>query len=90
MMTDEPKTAADYADNAALYAGQLIGLLHSLSGGPRYATLSGLHAYLVTEMAMILGGRTAAELCERAADRIRDLPPLPQDTLATVRPMGRA
>ena len=49
-MTDEPKTAVDYAAIAALYAGELIGLLHSLSGGPRYATLSGLHAYLVTEI----------------------------------------
>ena len=90
MMTDEPKTAAEYADCAAMYADELIGLLHSLSGGPRYATLAGLHAYLVTELAVILGGRTAAEMCERAADRIRDLPPLPHDTLATVRPMGSA
>ena len=90
MMTDEPKTAAEYADCAAFYAGEFIGLLHSLSGGPRYATLAGLHAYLVTELAVILGGRTAAEMCERAADQIRDLPPLPHDTLATARPMGSA
>ena len=90
MMTDEPKTAAEYADCAAMYAGELIGLLHSLSGGPRYATLSGLHAYLVTEMAAILGGQTAAALCESAANRIRDLPPLPLDRLATARPVGRA
>ena len=89
-VTDEPKTAAEYADNAALYAGELIGLLHSLSGGPRYATLSGLHAYLVTELAVLMGGKKAAAMCENAADRIRDLPPLPLDGLATARPMGSA
>ena len=89
-MTDEPKTAAEYAAIAALYAGELIGLLHSLSGGPRYATLSGLHAYLVTELPVLMGGKKTAAVCENAADGIRDLPPLPLDGLATARPMGSA
>ena len=89
-MSHEPNSPADYAKNAAVYAGQLIGLLHQLSGGPLEATLAGLHAYLVTELAVLMGGKKAAAVCENAADRIRDLPPLPLDGLATARPMGSA
>lgn len=89
-MTDEPRTPADYADTAALYAGELIGLLHQFSGGPLEATLAGLHAYLVTELAVLMGGKKAAAVCENAADRIRRFPPLPLDGLATACPMGSA
>ena len=83
-------THARHADQAILIGAELIDKVHELCGGPRTATLAGLHAYLVTELAALMGGTAAAALCENAANRIRHLPPMPMDGLATAQPMGSA
>lgn len=77
--------------NAAAQAvrGTLVFL--ERAGWPADAILAGAHAEIVALMAACLGGKEAAASCERAAERVRDLPPAPMpDPLATAAPMGRA
>lgn len=89
-MNDQTNTLAHHADQAILIGAELIDKVHELCGGPREAMLAGLHAYLVTELAALLGGKNAAALCENAANRIRHLPPMPMNGLAAAQPMGSA
>jgi len=79
-MTTTEENAMDVAGRAAL---SLIAALAG-QGLPLHLVLIALHAEAVVQTAANYGGEVAADMCDRAARRIRDMP-----CASTLREMDR-
>lgn len=80
----------ELAEQAAEKIGAMLLRLHRETGWPMDCILAGAHAQLIAVMAMNLGGPMTALCCERAAERVRNLPSLDTVSLAFSEPAGRA
>lgn len=71
-MTELSKLEA--AELAGETVQEALELLQRTYGIPIHVLIAGAHAAVVTMMVVELGGAMAAGSCERAAERVRDLP----------------
>lgn len=87
-MADEEKLLRN---KQSQLVGQLISeLMTTLSnraGIPASVVLVAAHAEVVATMASVAGIEAAVERCESAADSIRNLPAVPDQTLETLETM---
>lgn len=84
------ETKAEQAERAGAMVETAIRLLHEHEGIPMHIILAGAHASVVTMLVETLGGPMAAGSCERAAERVRNLPSREAMRLAVTPPAGRA
>lgn len=87
-MTYNPKE--EIANNVAEKVGASLLRLHQETGFPLECILAGAHAEVITMMASAVGSRATATCCERAAERLRELPEPTEYPLAFVHPVGEA
>jgi hypothetical protein len=67
-------TKQEGAEVAADLVQEALNLLHEQHGIPMHVILAGAHAAVVTMLVAEVGGKMTAGSCERAAERVRDLP----------------
>lgn len=89
-MTANDLDAQAQADLAADLTEQFLAHLHAAYGIPPAALLAGAHAAIVTTMARVVGGPATAASCERAANRLRNVPSCAATALAMATPAGTA
>jgi hypothetical protein len=77
-------------NDAADFIGRAMQHLHQEHGLPWELIAVGAHAQAVAAMAEIVGGPATAQCCERAAERVRNLPSAAAMALAVAVPVGRA
>ena len=91
VMTDEETAAKQVtANQVAEYIRHVLVVLREQHGLPWDCIAAGVHAEAVNAMTQIVGGPMAALCCERAADRVRNMPSAKVQSLAFAVPMGRA
>lgn len=91
-MNSEDKTQERQAivDAVSAHIAQVMVDLHQRHGLPWELIAVGAHAQAVVAMTTIMGGPMTAQCCERAANRVRDLPSAAANALAFMPPEGRA
>ncbi len=91
-MTDTERLTAKQAaaDEVATYIRQVMDDLHQRHGLPWDCIAAVVHAEAVSAMTAIYGGPMAAQCCERAAERVRNLPSAAAHALAFAAPAGSA
>lgn len=91
-MTDQEQLEVRQAmaDDAADFIRRAMQHLHREYGLPWELIAIGAHAQAVSAMAQIVGGPMTAACCERAAERVRNLPSAAAQALAFAAPAGTA
>lgn len=83
----KPMTKADMAHAVAVLLNPALMRLHRETGIPVECILAGAHAKIVAMIAGTFGADVAADACDRAAARLRDMQSPEAAALAAAVPM---
>ncbi|WP_158970938.1 hypothetical protein [Chachezhania sediminis] len=89
-MTEHDRTPEQSTEIVANCVSDLILRLHKEAGIPLQMVIAAAHAEIVTEMALMVGGEMAYELCLGAGERVRPLLSVSDIALAASTPHGSA